>query len=109
MPARIVVDPDELEGLAQALVRMKRDIETLGVRIAGYERALGPERVWRAVERLGSNWSDTREKVTAELEAISGLVMGAACSYHELEQRIAAAARGRDDPHLQRPPGGAEP
>lgn len=98
MPPRIVVDADGLEALAQVLARTKREIELLGMRMDGYEAALGPERVRRSVDRLVSNWSDVQEKLTAELESISGLVSGAACEYRALEESIAAAAAGQPAP-----------
>ena len=88
--SRIVADADELDALARELGRLKREIETIGARLAGYESAgLGPERVRRAVDRVASNWSDAREKLLDELEAISGLVAGAACAYRETDDRLA--------------------
>ena len=97
--SRIVADADELDALARELSRLKREIETIGARLAGYESAgLGPERVRRAVDRAASNWSDAREKLTAELEAISGLVAGAACAYRETEHNLVGGFGNGTDP-----------
>lgn len=58
-----------------------------------YEPALGADRVRHAVNRIVSNWSDVKGKLTAELEEMAGLVSGVACEYRALEMQIAAAMR----------------
>jgi hypothetical protein len=90
--SRIVADIDRLEALARALDQTKHELERLGIRMRGYEAALGTDRVRRGVDRLVSNWSDVRERTTAELETIFELVRDAAAEYRALEREIAAAA-----------------
>jgi uncharacterized protein YukE len=103
---RIVADAEELDALAQALGRLQKEIESIGARAAGYEAAgLGPERVSRAVGRVVSNWSDARERLTTELEAIAGLVAHAACCYRQTEQAVAGNFGA--DPGVGRLPNGS--
>lgn len=105
--SRIVVDVDRLEALGQALVQTKLELELLGTRMRGYDAALGTEGVRQGVERLISNWSDVRERVTDELQTVAEQVRAAAAEYRALEQEIASAA-GQATPSASESSGGAD-
>ena len=94
MPPRIVVDADDLDFLSEVLAQTKVELEQLGPRLSVYEAALGSDRVRRGVHRVISNWSDVREKILSELDAVAGLLHEAAGDYRALEQRIIADAAG---------------
>jgi hypothetical protein len=91
---RLVVDADDLDYLREVICQTKLELEQLGFRMSAYEAALGSDRVRRGVHRVTSNWSDAREKVTAELESLAGLLRDAATEYRDVEQEIIAGAAG---------------
>jgi hypothetical protein len=94
MPPRIVVDADDLDYLREVLWQAKHELEQLATRISVYEAALGSDHVRRGVNRVISNWSDVREKVTTEMESLAGLLEAAANEYRNVEQGIVTEARG---------------
>jgi len=95
---RIVVDAEDLEHLAEVLDQTKHELELLGTRMRTYDAALGDDRVRRGVDRVVSNWSDAREKVTSELETLENLLNDAAREYRAVEQEIVAATSAESPP-----------
>jgi hypothetical protein len=96
--SRIVVDAGDLEYLAEVLDQTKHELELLGTRMRTYDTALGDDRVRRGVDRVISNWSDVREKVTSELETLKNLLSDAAREYRSVEQEIVAATAAESPP-----------
>jgi hypothetical protein len=88
------VDPDGLDGLRGRLNAIESGMRGIGDTAASYQPLdLGPNPdVWTALQTFHSDWSNGLAMISGNVQALLGLLAGAAGDYRGTDQQIALAA-----------------
>jgi hypothetical protein len=92
---RYDVDPDQLRKLASELQRIEAAVGDLGRLAADPGVELGSPLVAAGLHEVAGNWSKSRRRVIAQLDALAIRVEAAAASYGGVEGDLTAALAGR--------------
>ena len=89
------VDPDQLRKLASELQRIEAAVGDLGRRAADSGVDLGSPLVAAGLHDVADNWSKSRRRIIAQLDALAVRVDAAAAAYGCVEGDLTAALAGR--------------
>lgn len=103
MGVEFVVETRTLSDLSGQLRTIKDGLDGIENMVEGYGEATGSECVADRLRAFGENWSDRREEISEQLEAVSSYAGAAADAYSSTDGDLTASFRdagGREAGHL---------
>lgn len=91
MGVEFVVEPATLRELGGQLRTLKEELDGIENMVDGYDGATGSAYVADRLQAFGENWSDKREEISEQLEAVSSYAGAAADAYSGTEGDLTAS------------------
>jgi hypothetical protein len=93
--ADLQVDVDGLERLVTSMADVRRGLDDTRAVVAAGADALGSDELLDALEHFERHWQDGRDRVKANVEAISDAISESATAYRQADDDLAASLEAR--------------
>ncbi len=91
MGVEFAVEPVALKELGGQLHTLKEELDEVENMVDGYDEAAGSAFVADRLRAFAENWSDRREEISDQLEAVSSYASAAADASRDTEGNLAAS------------------